>query len=351
MKVAMAAVTRQVLRHFNGAGGPDALELARWLPEPRVTPQAEAVACLGAAVHGAHRLLAVRGRGELLEHWCRRALEASPGVAAAMWELAAARAAVVPAVLTAAQQRNLSSPYPLSLQHGWQWDYLDLDALAAMAAALEEAGRPEGRQIEDLMLKGRALGPRPRQLAQPPVYACEPLERFFPDLLATRDLSAQGLYRSPWPEAGFWLPCPGQVAVELTLTVRLPEIAGCGDRSGTVEVWLAEGPFRQASDGSPPPGRTREVEAAPGGRPAAGPDGSGVRVAKLVVNSSWSRHRLRLPADRLSRGVHRLRLRWPELPATGEAALATARRRLELGRESEIHPVFGELASLIARAQ
>ena len=98
-----------------------------------LSPEAEATALFGAAIHSAHRLLAtVRPKQEVLKDWCREALAVCPEIEQAMRDLLEARSATVPAVLTAAQQRNLASPFRLLLQHGWRWDWLDADLLEAM---------------------------------------------------------------------------------------------------------------------------------------------------------------------------------------------------------------------------
>ena len=49
------------------------------LPAP-ISPEAEAVARFGAAVHTAHRLLSTGSKRPILEHWCEAALDASPGI-------------------------------------------------------------------------------------------------------------------------------------------------------------------------------------------------------------------------------------------------------------------------------
>ncbi|HEY0513754.1 MAG TPA: SGNH/GDSL hydrolase family protein, partial [Thermoanaerobaculia bacterium] len=143
IQVAMAAVAAEVL-NLSGMveEKQDWRGLLPRLPAPAISPEAEAVARFGAAVHTAHRLLATGSKRPLLEHWCEAALDASPGIEAALLDLAAARCSPCPAVLTAAQGRNLASPYRLLLQHGWRWDHLDADLILAIRAVLERRGRP-----------------------------------------------------------------------------------------------------------------------------------------------------------------------------------------------------------------
>ncbi len=309
IELAMAAVAGEILEHR--AEKPVRPVTARFDVEPVV----EALARFGAAVHGAHRLLAIGDKPAYLEHWCRQALDADPAVAAAMRDLLAARCAPCPAVLTAAQQRNLASRHRLLLHHGWRWDHLDADLIEALCAALEDAGHPVRAEVEASLVKYHGVGPRGIDLSRPP-YLWEPLERFYPEAMAPCGNTGRATYRSPWPESSFCLIAGGDSDLQLELTVRLPAIPGATEaRRGDVAVRL-----------------------------------DGHEVASVAAGESWSRHTLRLPLPRRQRSIHRLTLAWPPLPAAGDAALENAIRRLENGVEADLHPVFGEVFSLVARA-
>jgi hypothetical protein len=299
IQVAMAAVTAEVLRL---SGMTDAEEdwkslLAR-LPAPAITPEAEATARLGAAVHSAHRLLSVGPKQEILEHWCRAALEASPGVKTAMLDLLEARCAPGPAVLTAAQQRNLASPYRLLLQHGWRWDHLDADLIEVLLRVLK---RPVPRGL----LESHGVRPEGIDLADP-FYHWEPLERFYPEAMDLEDLPKRGIYRSPWPESSFCLIVGRRRKVEIELIARLPD----------------EG----------------EVE----------PVVNGTSLQPLFFDDRWLKNAFTVPASLLHPGLNRLTLRWPSPELKGDP-LASAIERLELGQAADLHPVFAEVFSLIAR--
>lgn len=315
MKLAMAAVAAAALRLLAPDGPcPDGRELAARLPDPEVSPEVDATAKLGAAIHTAHRLLPVTGPTPLVEHWCRAALDASPGVAAAMLDLAAARAAPCPAVLTAAQQRSYASPYRLELQHGWRWDGLDADLLAAMGAALRRAGRPEAAEIEPLILAGCRLPAGGADLVHPPRLLAEPLTRFFPEVMGSPAGGGRATHRSPWPESAFCLVTDGERDVGLEIEARLPPAPAATARRGGVSVSV---------DGRP--------------------------LGVFAASERWGRTSLRLPAGALARGISRLTLAWPMPPPAGDDPLAGARRRLAEGLEADLHPVFGELFSLRAR--
>jgi hypothetical protein len=280
----------------------------------------EGTARTGAALHSAHRLLSTQPTGPLLEHWLRAAVAADPAVHDAFFELAEARTAPVvgapaPAVLTAAQGRNLASPHRLLLQHGWRWNHLDGEVLRAILKIWRESGEGERAEAIEarLLAYHRPMLERSLDLLAPP-YLWEPLERLFPEVMATEDLPGRATLRSPWPEVSFCRVVEAGEAQTLRLTVRLPAIAGEEDRRQGALTVLVEG------------------EA----------------VALLDVGERWSRHTVQLlPAA--TGGLTRLTLRWPPLPAVhglGEVALAVALERLEGGVEAELHPIFGEVAAL-----
>jgi hypothetical protein len=76
---------------------------------------------------------------------------------------------------------------------------------------------------------------------------------------------------------------------------------------------------------------------------------NGVEVAQVVLESRWTPARLVLPQALLRPGINELALRWPLPPAAGDRALARVGERLDLRIGVELHPVFGEIASLRAQ--
>lgn len=312
MRQSMAAVTAEVLQ----ADG-HILDLERVLadaPPPVVSPAASATAHLGAAIHGAHRRIPVlAGDTEPLRFHLRRALTLDPSITAAFLDLAHARAAPGPEVLTAAQGRNLASHHRLLLQHGWRWDHLDIELLRALCDVLEEKGEPARDKIHRILLRHHSVEHRPRDLSRPP-YLWQPLERLFPEVMDT-DASRRATYRAAWPCSRFCLIADGERDVFLEPVLRLPPIPGVhGDRTGEATVRI-----------------------------------NGQSVATLPLESSWHRSLLRLPARHLEPAINRVTLAWPPLPAAGDAAFSEVVRQLEMGREADLHPIFGEVSSLVAR--
>jgi hypothetical protein len=319
MHVAMAATAAEVLSVEGRSGDRSWKELLEALPAPSPPSEAVAVACFGAAIHSAHRLLPLAGKGEVLRHWCDAALDASPAIANTMLDFVAARCAPVPAVLTVAQQHNLSSPYRLQLQHGWRWEGSDPELLLALRSALEERLGDEG--IERWEASVSAPGSSrvlPTSLLTPRGQ-WEPVERFLPDAMELDDLDGQGLYRAAWPRSRFaWAAgrnsC-GAGPVRCLLTARLPSALG-EPREGEIRVLLDD-----------------QV------------------VARLQAGPRWRSWAVELPAAMIRTGIHQLTVHWPEMPPlpsrdSHRDPLARVARELEEGREADLHPVLGEIYRL-----
>ncbi len=334
MAVAMAATAAAVLRRLSaGDGGGVSLDWPDLFldldPSDRkererllgLSPEAEATARLGAAVHRAHRHLPVGDRRPILVSWCRSALAASPGVAAAMAELAEVRAMPRPAVLAEAARRNLASPYPLRLQHGLRWRGLDGEVLEAAREALRERhGDPLARSAIvtiERVLSGEPLPAAGLDLAAGWRHLAEPLARFYPEAMDLADLTGRAMLRCPWPETPFWLPladADAAAGLSLRLAARLPPIPGVGA--------ARRGPAAVTVDG-------REA-------------------GRVLMGERWARATFRVPAGELGPGLHRVVVRWPMPPPVGDAALEAARERLARGVEADLHPVFGEVFSFVA---
>lgn len=267
--------------------------------------------CLAAAglditdLDGIAWLLTTGAKSILIEHWCRAALAASPGIEAALLDLVQARCAGDPAVLSAGLQRNADSPWPLLLQHGWRWAQLDADVIATIQRVLPQRAAAIDRMLID-------AAPLPLELATPPWrWLWEPLERNFAGAIDSDELAHPAFLRCPWPETAFVLVSDGERELELHLSLRLPALPGLDTRSGTVAVLVGE-----------------------------------QLIASVELGARWSRTRLRLPASLLRPGLNRLVLRWPLPPALTVDAVAAVADQLLQGYRADLHPVFGEVFSL-----
>jgi len=290
------------------------------------TPTVEAVARFGAAIHSAHRLLTVTDKQALITDWCRESLAADPGIADAMLDVLHARCGPTPAVLSAAQQRNLESPYRLSLQHGWRWSFLDIALIEAIRKTLREAGRDVDDTINTMLLQHYGLNSKGRDLTQPP-YLWEPLERFYPEAMARRGLTDRATLRSPWPESKFCLIANGEHDVILEIISRLPASGASTDQE------------RGQEPGERLESRSGEVQVRLNGE----------LKTTVEITERWTTRALVLPRETLHPVINRLTLVWPMPEATGEVVIENVIQRLENGLEVDFHPVFGEIFSLIAR--
>ena len=120
-------------------------------------------------------------------------------------------------------------------------------------------------------------------------------------------------YRARWPRSHFCLPASGTRGIALDVTARLPKIASEREREAELLV-------------------------------------NGKTVARLSLGTSWSRCTVAVAAGDLRPGFNQLTVAWPSLPPEGDEALAEVGRRLEQGIEADLHPRFGEIYALRARA-
>ena len=262
--LAMTAVARKILGAQPPAvtSEPDSDVLAR--------------AAIGAAVHGVHR----GARGEIVRYWLKKACAFDESARETLASIVNVRASRVPAVLTPEQ---LLEPR-LTPQHGWQWDGLDAETLAAI-------GDQQGQQVlEKSLLRGPGESGR--------VELWSRLDRVYTEAMGAVDLPTEGVFRALWPATDYALVLPA---------------------GGSVEIVLRSS----------------------GGRAYVALDGR--RLATLNVSTEWRR----VAIDILpGRALRRLTLSWRRPDSDGDLALASAVRRLDKGLDALLHPVFGEVFSI-----
>ncbi len=313
MNVAMAATASALLR-LDGVTDLTWQALLAAAPAASASPRAEAVAMFGAAIHSAHRLQAISVKREILEHWCEQALAASPEIAGAMFDLIEMRCSPCPLVLSRAARRNLGSPHPLMLQHGLQWPNLDPELIEAICSALERRGVPARERVTRLLVDHLAVDRSPADLAASGFLRWELYEAFFADALNLDNSRHRAAYRAAQPASSFCLVASAGNDLELSICARLPEIEGAEPRRGIVSIEI-----------------------------------NGVAAGDLACGQDFCSERRRVHAGLLHPGINKLTLRWPAPPPAGDAALRYALERLERGLPADLHPVFGEVFSLIAR--
>ncbi|GJM08192.1 MAG: hypothetical protein DHS20C11_04680 [Lysobacteraceae bacterium] len=299
IELAMASVSAQIL---SLSGQLDANEGWRTVhsrvPAADISPQASATAMFGAAMHTAHRMASVTAMDELLEYWCNRAIETWPGIASSMQQVLAMRSSDLGPTMHAAELANQASECPLNPQHGWHYDYADIDLVNAIVNVLQRCGidydLPGESTISDQCLD--LLLPR---------HQASPLNRFFPELMVDSAAPRRAWQRFAWPRCRFAFQLPMPAPLSLILTARLAE--------GPASVKLIL---------------------------------NGTELAKLELKTNWQRHRVHVGEDALRVGSNVIELVWPIPDVDGAAWLNQAQTLLSQGREADVHPVFGELARL-----
>jgi hypothetical protein len=308
MRVAMAAVASEI-RHL--VESTPARTSRRAVPSaPVVPPQTDAAVKFMSGLYTAHwgepPDLGILPRGRRAREWLRAALQVSPGIEAALRVYAAERAVPAGAPLSAERQR-LASALPELERLSTLDDSLDPEMVDAIREALAAGGRPLASDVEERLVRHHSVAHGAVDLLHPRYY-WRSLDRYDSGAFGQ---TVCGFYRARWPVSHFCLVADGIHGARLQLTARLPRVASA--RSGEVGV---------------------EV------------NGHALDVATLTHR--WSRAAAPIGATHLRRGFNRVTLRWPALPAEGDAALAQILSRLEQGQPTDLHPVFGEVAVLRA---
>jgi hypothetical protein len=249
----------------------------------------------------------VTDKHDLLVHWCRAALAASPGIYQTMIDFVAARSLPYPAVMTAEQQRLINSPYLLQHQHGWKYAHMDAEMIRAILTALAEWDPMWVEAALDKLVENAALGREWVSLLNP-YYDAEPLRRPVPELIPTPDMTGWGIYRAVWPESKFCFVLADSTDITLDINARLV-IPAAGDSQAELLV-------------------------------------NGKRVGEIVLGLSWQRQEVVVDGRYIQRGLNELAVRWPFPVVDKEVVWREIIGRLEKGLEANLHPIFSEIARL-----
>jgi hypothetical protein len=212
------------------------------------------------------------------------------------------------ALMFSARQQGLFGSVGRSERHIWSAPHIDAEAMREIGAALQRRGRPAAQEIEDGLMRHHAVHERAIDLLSP-AYQWGLTDQ--PRANSSLRNNPPAFYAARTPRSHFALVVDSPAPLRLELSARIPVVEQ--PRAGEVCV-LVEG------------------------RPAA----------RLALTGAWQRHVIELPAGLLRRGINRLTLEWPALPAEGDAALRRIGRRLDQRVGVDIHPVFGEVMTLRA---
>lgn len=303
MQVAMAATAAEALKVLDR---PEKYLswpiLLKNTPEYPISPEADATAKFGAAIHSAHRLLGLDDGSEILKHWCNSALAASPGIRETMLEFFATRIQPISAVLTATQQLNFNSAYPLLMQHGLKYNYIDAPLLKVLEQLIDIPPEKIAQEFNNPKI----------DLIHPLFYLWSPVERLYPEAMQAPALTGHAFFRATWPESCFAILHASGLSLQLEMTLRLPTISGwIGKRQNKVKVKI-----------------------------------DGRAIATVSVDEKWTKIVLSIEPIPSSSRILKLSLVWPPLPPCGSEAVEGAIKRLEQGQIADLHPIFGEVFSL-----
>ena len=274
---------------------------------PEISKEEEALAQFGAAIHTAHRLVGVSGKNKMIDYWCRKAYHTSPGISKTMLDFVEARASNIPAVLTAAQQRNLHSPYRLLHSHGWKYSgNLDIDIILAIQEVLKHDYPETEEWINQSLLRSHSVEDHSYDLIDTGNYLWNPLVQAYADLLKPYWAGTSAVFRAIWPRTDFVLISTANRDLDANLVAKVSSLRSSNDLRISVN--------------------SKEI-----GTPQ--------------INNSFHPINFCIPGEVLQSGVNKLTIDWPPLSRTNHN-LSTKAERLLLGEEVELVPVFGEIFSL-----
>ncbi|MCC6749148.1 MAG: hypothetical protein IT371_15915 [Deltaproteobacteria bacterium] len=307
LRVTAAAIAAEILR-VAGSTRPGEVEWQKVFERAPAPPSAEvqARALFHAASHNVDCMNVVARRGALAEEFIAEAVSISPGILDTVQDYATARLSRCEPVLSTGARRVLDSAYVLSTK-----PYLLREIAAPTMNAAMRVLERHGRPVEPI-LTALLRAPRGRRRGGIDLvdgYYRDDLVRLHPRAMFGTMLRVPAV----WPTSSFFLPATGDRGLTLEATLRLPaNLAGEGARPVRFFV-------------------------------------NGREVGSSRTSSRWQKVRLEVAPGVLRRGTNEVMLRWPEPPAVTEGAMGELVNRMELGYPTCLHPVLGEVASLVAR--
>lgn len=309
MRVAMGAAACCVLRELKGLEEQSSVHVGEHVAPPATI---EAEASFLAAIHCAH----FHQRYEVVHHFCQRALQYSDHVAEIMLnyiELQLLNKA--PLRMSEAEQEIFRLGSPLIHRYLFQKyneKWLDKVLLTAMADALDAAGFPGGERLERLYREEHSATVGEVNLLDPFYYqSADQVQEFQALLWPTMRVGFDPHYfRAYWPESKFVFIGEAGVAVNLSLTCRLPRLS------------VDEGKISIACNGKP------QVE--------------------IAIGKQWAAWDVTLTGDLVRDGINEIEVRWPMPDFRTDEALSEVLPRLCQKKHPEYYPLFGEIHSFFA---
>lgn len=328
IKVAMAAVASQILR-LTAASQENAYEwrsLVRQLPDPRIHPARDALAKFLAAMHALHWERRSDGLSPLPGYWCEAALRSWNGMHELMVEYVATR--IPPASisgLSVAEQRffgrhrRLEDGSHLLDGEGRRLGRVNLDpsGIELICSVLERSGH-RTRDAITKMLVEQHVARGDVELVNP-YYHWTTMDHLTDLQRYSLTDNGYGLYQAFWPASHFCFVSDSSRDAQLNFTVRAPQMAvGIADaNTGVAHATVSV---------------------------------NGHHAATLPIGHRWTCHAFSVARENMRIGTNKLTVHWPRLSSDGDAATKQIRERLEQGVPANLHPVFGELRSLVARS-
>lgn len=303
IRIAVAAIAGEICQITDTCGK----QAGRFEVEPDITPEDQALAEFGAAIHTAHRLVSSSDRKDILSYWCKKALQTSPGIVPAMIQLVQARIAPLPELLTEAQQGNLNSNYRLLHAHGWKYDNLDIDLIQAIQVVLKEHHPGIDEMIDNLLIEYHAVEDYEIDLVSSIKYHWNPLEQSYDDLLIDSQHNMRGYFRAVWPDSNFVFASRADDDLKLTLTARIKN----NQVNEEIKVII-----------------------------------NGSLVESCTITCDFKQIQMDIPKSCLIKGENKLTITWP-VPQDSTKIFSEITERLLLGHNTSFMPVFGDIYSLV----
>jgi len=324
IKVAMAAVASQILG-LTAAPVEQAYEwraLATSLPDPKIHPSRDSMAKFLAAIYTLHWERRLSGPSPLPEYWCEEAIKSWAGIREIMLDYVATlvQPANIWGLSLAEQQffgrRNrLADGSHLLTGEGRRLSRVSLDpaAIELIGMVLERSGLPS-QQIFKMLVERHAVPSAGVNLVNP-FYHWTTIDRRAASSYSPTD-NSYGLYQAFWPISRFCVVSDASQDLELSLTSRRPAAVNQEHQMMSGNVSL-----------------------------------NGRHLGEFPIGQRWTCQTLKVARERLRTGTNEFTIHWPDLSGEGSAAITQIQERLEQGVPPNLHPVFGELDSLVARCQ